>query len=96
MRTIMKVIAFLSLYSSEMLHSIDWLSVIDVSGQHIVPIFKGQAVKEFFACWTLEDETDMSRNVGTVLTILGYVKSQNSKVKQSRQRPGVAQRVPGS
>jgi hypothetical protein len=54
------------------------LIVDDVSGQPIVPTAKGQAVQEFFACLTLEDETDMSRNVGTVLTILRCVESQNS------------------
>ena len=54
------------------------LIVIDVSVQPIVPIFKGQAIQEFFACWTPENGTDMSRNVGTVLTILRRVKSQNS------------------
>ena len=33
----------------------------DVSGQHICPIFKGQAVQEalFLECLALEDVTDM-------------------------------------
>ena len=77
MTTIMKVV-FLRLCSFGMLRCVEWLSVTDVSGQPIAPIFKGQVVQEFFACLTLEDGNDISRNVGTVLTILGCVKSQNS------------------
>ena len=48
MMTIMKVLAFLSFCSSEVLGSVDWYSVTDVSGQPIVPIFKGQVVQELF------------------------------------------------
>jgi len=43
----------------------------DVSGQHVGPIFKGQAVQEDLDCVTLEAGTDiLSRNVGTYQSTL--------------------------
>jgi hypothetical protein len=36
--------------------------VTDVSGQHICPIFKGQAAQVFFDCSTLEDGTEQQRS----------------------------------
>jgi hypothetical protein len=35
-----------NLPSSVMLRSVDWWLVTEVSGQHIGPIFKGEAVQE--------------------------------------------------
>jgi hypothetical protein len=34
------------LHSSEILHSVEWQFLVDVSGQPIVPIFKGQEIQK--------------------------------------------------
>ena len=41
------------LRSSEVLRSLDWWFVTDVSGQPIGPIFKDQAVQFFSSSWTV-------------------------------------------
>ena len=61
----------------------------DVSGQHVGPIFKGQAVQEDLDCVTLEAGTDrLSRNVGTYQSTLPNIPEErrsNLKVLFSKR-----------
>ena len=53
-----------------MVHGIGWWLVTDVLGQHIYPIFKGQAVQKVFDYLTLEDGSNrLSQNISKELPL---------------------------
>ena len=83
--------------SSELLCCVYWCLVTDVSGESTCPVLRGQACHEY--CWidclTFEDETDtLSWNVDKWQPMYIYtIYIIKVKLKWSRYRPGVAQRV---